>query len=125
MKKLSLYLIIALYVLAGINHFYNPHFYEAIMPAYLGYHTFLIYISGVCEIVLGLLLIPHSTRRIAAIIIIIMLIVFLWLHVQMLIDYWRSGDKNLWFVIIRIPLQFVLIWWAYTFTHPKLNASRK
>jgi len=126
MKKISLYLIIFLYVLAGINHFYNPHFYQAIMPAYIGYHTLLIYVSGVCEILFGLLLIPHYTRKIAAILIILMLVVFLWLHIQMLIDYWKNNDKYLWFAIIRIPLQFVLIWWAYSFVRsstPQLSAS--
>jgi uncharacterized membrane protein len=121
MKKFSLYLMVVFYVLAGVNHFYNPHFYEAIMPAYIGYHKPLIYISGVCEITLGLLLIPHYTRKIAAILIIIMLVVFLWLHIQMLIDFWRNSDKDLWVAIIRVPLQFVLIWWAYSLrnTHQK------
>ena len=116
MKKLSLYLIVILYVLAGINHFIHPHFYEGIMPAYIGYHSFLIALSGVCEIVLGLLMIPKLTRRIAAWLITLMLIVFLWIHVQMIIDFWKNNDKDLWIAIIRLPLQFVLIWWAYTFT---------
>lgn len=117
MKKLSLYLIVALYVLAVINHFINTHFYEAIMPTYIGYHTPLIYISGVCEIVLGLLMLPLSTRKTASILITLMLVVFLWLHIQMLIDYWQSNDKHLWLAIVRVPVQFFLIWWAYTFTH--------
>jgi uncharacterized membrane protein len=116
MKKLSLYLIIALYVLAGINHFIHPHFYEGIMPEYIGYHSFLITLSGVCEIILGLLMIPKATRKIAAWLITLMLTVFLWIHVQMLIDYWKNKDKDLWIAIIRLPLQLVLIWWAYTFT---------
>jgi uncharacterized membrane protein len=118
MKRLSLYLIVALYVLAGINHFINTHFYEAIMPAYIGYHTLLIYISGVCEIVLGLLMLPQSTRKTASILITLMLVVFLWLHIQMLIDYWQSNDKHLWIAIVRVPIQFFLIWWAYSFTRP-------
>jgi uncharacterized membrane protein len=116
MKTLSLYLMALLYVSAGAYHFINPHFYEAIMPSYIGYHSFLISLSGVCEFMLGLLLIPQSTRKIAAILIIIMLIVFLWLHIQMLIDYWKSSDKHLWLAIVRIPVQFILIWWAYSFT---------
>jgi uncharacterized membrane protein len=116
MKKLSLYLMTLLYILAGANHFYNLPFYETIMPAYIGYHKFLIYVSGVCEIILGLMLIPLYTRKIAAMLIIAMLIVFLWLHIQMLIDFWKSNDKHLWIAVIRIPLQFVLIWWAYSLT---------
>jgi uncharacterized membrane protein len=118
MQKLSLNLITALYVLAGINHFINPNFYEAIMPSYIGYHTSLIYISGICEIVLGLLIPFQPTRKVAAILITTMLIVFLWLHIQMLIDYWNSNNKHLWIAMTRIPLQFFLIWWAYTFVRP-------
>lgn len=116
MKKFSLYTMALLYVLAGAYHFINPHFYEAIMPSYIGYHSFLISLSGVCEFLLGLLLIPNKTRRIAATFIVIMLTVFLWLHIQMLIDYWKNSDKHLWLAIARIPLQFILIWWAYSYT---------
>ena len=107
------------YIAAGIYHFLNPGFYEPIMPSYIGYHKLLISVSGVCEILLGLLLIPQLTRKFAAIVIVIMLTVFLWLHIQMLIDYWRTHDKNLWLAIVRIPVQFVLIWWAYSFTKRK------
>ena len=61
-------------------------------------------------------MIPKATRKIAAWLITLMLTVFLWIHVQMLIDYWKNKDKDLWIAIIRLPLQLVLIWWAYTFT---------
>ena len=107
-----------LYTLAGINHFYNTPFYETIMPGYIGYHTALIYISGLCEMALGLLLLPQYTRKTAANLIILMLVVFLWLHVQMFIDYWQNHDKNLWLATVRLPLQLVLIYWAFTFTKP-------
>lgn len=115
MKKLSLYLIAFLYVLAGLNHFFNINFYETIMPTYIGYHKQLILISGVCEIVLGLLMIPRTTRKMAATLITLMLILFLWLHIQMLVDFLKSHDKHLWIAILRIPLQFILIAWAYSF----------
>ena len=118
MKKFSLCLMALLYILAGANHFYNPSFYETIMPAYVGHHQLLIYVSGVCEILLGVLLLSQYTRRMAAILIMIMLIVFLWLHIQMVIDFNKNNDKHLWIAIVRIPLQFVLIGWLYSFTHP-------
>lgn len=118
MKKLSLYVIVTFYLLAGVNHFLNSHFYEPIMPDYIGFHNRLIYLSGACEILFGLLLLPRYTRKMAALLIVVMLIVFLWLHIQMLIDYWRTMNKNLWIAILRIPLQFVLIWWAYSFKRP-------
>jgi uncharacterized membrane protein len=125
MKKVSLYLMMVLYISAGINHFLNTHFYEAIMPGYIGLHNLLIYISGVCEIMLGVLLLPQNTRKLSALLIVGMLIVFLWLHVQMLIDYWKYSDKDLWIAMLRIPLQFGLMVWAYSFTYSPKSAANK
>ena len=119
LKQISLFSMVGLYILGGLNHFYNPAFYEAIMPAYIPYHNFLIYSSGVIEIILGMMLVPIATRRVAANLIIAMLIVFFIIHIQMLIDFMNDSTKPLWMAIVRIPLQFVLIWWAYSFRKVK------
>jgi len=50
MKKAGLYIMAALYVAAGINHFIHPEFYRKIMPPWLPFHDGLIFISGVFEI---------------------------------------------------------------------------
>ena len=65
-KKLSLIVLILLYVGAGFNHFLNPDFYISIMPPYIPAHGLMVALSGVAEILLGLALIPKRTRRIAA-----------------------------------------------------------
>jgi hypothetical protein len=53
----------AFYVVAGMNHFINPGFYLKIMPSYLPWHEFLVFASGIFEVLLGVLLvIPRSTR---------------------------------------------------------------
>ncbi len=114
-KKISLHAMSLLYVSAGINHFINPGFYEKIMPAYIPFHALCILLSGVCEVAFGALLVPARTRSIAAQLIIAMLIVFLIVHIQMLLNCRQVGGTMLWIAIIRIPLQFVLIWWAYAF----------
>ena len=119
LKKISLFSISGLYILGGLNHFYNPAFYEAVLPAYLPAHAFLIYLSGVIEIALGILLVPIKTRRLAAYLIVAMLIVFFIPHIQMLIDFIKNDNPYLWIAIVRIPLQFILIWWAYSFTKNK------
>jgi uncharacterized membrane protein len=116
LRKTALYGLIILYTGAGINHFINPAFYENIMPAYIPFHALCISLSGICEITFAALLIPARTRKIAAWLIIAMLIVFFTVHIQMLLDYWRAGGALLWIAILRIPIQFVLIWWAYTYT---------
>lgn len=112
-KRISLASMVLLYLLAGINHFIHPLFYLAPMPPYLPYPIKLIYISGIFEMVLGLLLIPAKARKIAARSIILMLVVFFTFHVQMIINAYTIGGIGLWVAIIRFPLQFLLIYWAW------------
>ncbi|MEP6903308.1 MAG: MauE/DoxX family redox-associated membrane protein, partial [Actinomycetota bacterium] len=51
------------FILAGVNHFLNPNFYLRMMPPIFPAHLFLVYLSGVFEIALGiLLLIPKFTH---------------------------------------------------------------
>lgn len=105
-----------LYVLAGINHFWHPVFYLKIMPPWLGAQEILIYISGVCEILFGLLLIPVKTRKLAAWGIILLLIAVFPANIQMMINYLHENNPKLWMAILRLPLQILLVLWAYSFT---------
>lgn len=105
-----------LYAAAGINHFINPDFYKKIMPPYLPWHYTLIYSSGVCEIVLGALLLPERTRPWAAWGIIALLVAVFPANVQMLLDYQRDQHPYLWIAMLRLPLQLLLIWWAFQYT---------
>src|SRR5262249_26621359 len=44
----------------GVNHFARADFFVRIMPPYLPWHLELVWLSGVCEVVLGvLLLVPR------------------------------------------------------------------
>lgn len=105
-----------LYIVAGVNHFWNPEFYLRIMPPWLPWHNELEVISGVCEILFGLLLLFSSTRRLAAWGIILLLIAVFPANIQMMLNYLRESNPKLWVSIIRLPLQIILIWWAYSFT---------
>jgi uncharacterized membrane protein len=116
MKKILLYFMVAFYFIAGINHFVHAANYERIMPLWLPYPLSLVYISGACEIVFGLLLIPPATRRIAAWLIIALLVAVFPANIQMMLNYWHRHDPQLWITILRLPLQIVLVWWAYGYT---------
>ena len=50
------------YILAGIKHFTNTDWYMNIMPPYLSFHKELVYLSGVFEIILGVILIFKISR---------------------------------------------------------------
>ena len=112
-SKISLIIMAVLYVLAGINHFVHPKFYSVSMPHYLPFPLQLIYISGAIEIILGIFLFPHQTRKLAAWLIILMLFVFFLFHIQMIVDAYPKQGLAFWIAVIRFPLQFVLIYWAW------------
>ena len=63
-----------MYIIIGIKHFTDFNFFMAIMPPYIPFHKELIYISGFFEVLFGLLLLFHKTRKIASWGIIILLI---------------------------------------------------
>ena len=81
MKKISLYIQSIFYVVAGTNHFRNPGFYDGLIPAYLPWHTAINILSGIAEILLGILLFVTPTRNAAAYGIMIMLIAFIPAHI--------------------------------------------
>lgn len=65
-RTISKYLLAIFMVGAGSIHFINPDFYLTIMPRYLPFHLELVYLSGFCEIALGLLLLIPRFSRFAA-----------------------------------------------------------
>ena len=113
-----LWLCSAFYVVAGINHFLTVDTYLTIVPSWLPANKFLIYLSGATEIMLGVLLLFDKTRKWSAIFIVLMLIVYLPLHIQMIIDApFMLGNFLITKIIawIRLPIQFALIAWAATY----------
>jgi uncharacterized membrane protein len=118
MKKLKVamcWLMGLLFVLAGVLHFLRPEFYVRIMPPYLPWHLELVYVSGVCEVVLGLLLlVPRFTALAAWGLIALLIAVFpANLHMALNSDLYPSiSPIALW---VRLPLQGALIAWAYWF----------
>ena len=115
MKKILLYVMSVLYILAGINHFISTKQYVSIMPPWLPWHDTLVYVSGVLESLYGLLLVPRATRRLSALLIISLLIAVFPANIQMAINYYKENNPYLWIAIVRLPLQFVLIYWAYSY----------
>ena len=115
-KEISLYLMALLYMVAGINHFMNPRFYLKIIPPQLPFPDAINKLSGLCEIVFGILLLPIATRNVAAWLIILLLIAVFPANIYMAVKMWRKRSPNLWIAIVRLPLQAVLVWWAYLMT---------
>ncbi|MFZ5554590.1 MAG: DoxX family protein [Bacteroidota bacterium] len=106
----------ALYILAGINHFVNPKFYLRIIPGWLPFHKAINYFSGLCEIIFAVLLWFENTKTTGAYLIIALLIAVFPANIKMYMDFKRKKHNYTWVTLIRLPLQFLLIWWAWIYT---------
>ena len=86
------------------------------MPPYLPWHYALVIVSGIAEIVLGIgLLIPQTSTYAAWGLILLLIAVFpANLHMAMNPDLFPTIPAfALW---VRLPLQGLLILWAYWYT---------
>ncbi|MFC7356956.1 MauE/DoxX family redox-associated membrane protein [Jejudonia soesokkakensis] len=109
------YVMALLYIVAGANHFRTPKIYQRIMPPYIPAKSSMVYISGVIEMILGFMLLNKDTQTIAAWGIIILLIIFIPVHIYMLTNERAALKMPKWALILRLPLQFVLMYWAYLY----------
>lgn len=104
----------------GAIHIVGTDNYMSMMPSWLPFKTLLIYLSGFVEIILSVLLLPVKTRQISSRLIMLMLFVFLLvIHIPQSIGFYKSGDPHFVSSLIRIPIQFVLIFWAWMYAKPK------
>jgi uncharacterized membrane protein len=114
-KSIGLFLLVSLYSLGGLNHFISTNLYLQIMPKYLPFPKELIVVSGFLEILLAALLLPPVTRKLAGWTIALMLLAFLPVHIQMIVD----APVRIGMIAVtpalawaRLALQPVLIAWA-------------
>ena len=116
-KTASKYLLAVFMIGAGTMHFVNPDFYIKIMPAYLPLHRELVYLSGVCEIVLGVLVLTPRYSTLAAWGIIALLIAVFPANIYV----YQNPDvlsAPPWYHLLGLPFQGVFILWAFWHTRP-------
>jgi len=111
-----LYVMAVIYSIAGINHFRNPRLYLKIIPPFFSKPKLLNTIAGLAEIVLGILLCIPQTTVIAAWGIILLLIAVFPANLYMYQNDKVGLGLPKWVRFIRLPLQLVLIFWAYYYT---------
>lgn len=118
LKTALLWLLAIFLIGAGVNHFLSPAAYVAMMPAALPWHFELVYVSGVAEILCGLGLLYPPTRRWAAWGTIALLVAVFPANLNMAINQLPVGSMRppSWALWARLPLQLVLITWAWWYT---------
>jgi uncharacterized membrane protein len=120
-KRPLCYVMALLYVVAGGLHFVVPELYAQIVPPVLPAPLALVYLSGVAEIAVGLGLLVPRTRSYAAWATIALLVAIFPANVYMAvsmvtIEGTGGGDPSVLVRWARLPLQGVLILWAYWYT---------
>jgi uncharacterized membrane protein len=110
-----LYLMASLYILAGINHFRNPGMYIKIIPPAFKNPKLINILSGAAEIILGIFLILPVTSQYAAWGIIMLLVAIFPANVYMFQNKKAAFGLPKWILFVRLPLQIVLIYWAYQY----------
>ena len=91
-------------------------FYLPMMPAWVPAHGPMVALSGLAEVALGLGLLWPVSRPWAAWGVIALLIAVFPANLQMFLDADQWADIPRWALALRLPLQGVLIAWAWTLT---------
>ncbi len=119
LKRVSTYAMSIGYVTVGLGHFTNTSFFLKIMPPYLPYHTELVYISGLFEIILGLGLLFKSLKKWVGWGLIFLLIAVYPANIYLAFNKAPQEAINItpflasW---VRLPMQFIFITLAYIHT---------
>jgi uncharacterized membrane protein len=105
-------------VAVGAMHFINAADFAGIVPAALPAPFLLVYISGVAEICGGIGLQLPATRRLAAWGLIALYVAVFPANVNMAVNHLKLGSQDVptAFLWLRLPLQLVLIAWAWRYT---------
>jgi uncharacterized membrane protein len=112
------WLLTVFMVAAGVNHFISPDAYVAMVPSVLPAPRALVYVSGIAEIAGGLGLILPATRRLAAWGLIALFVAVFPANINMAVNDLPLGSRAVpaWALWGRLPLQLVLIAWAFWYT---------
>ncbi len=74
--KLLIYVYIVFFISAGVNHFLNPQFYDAIVPDFIPFPRLVHQITGVIEIILPLFLLTRFRKEAALLMIIFLVLLY-------------------------------------------------
>ncbi|MGC6495380.1 MAG: hypothetical protein ACON4Y_02990 [Flavobacteriales bacterium] len=120
-KLLTIYVMSIMYVFIGIRHFTDPQYFLDIVPPQLPFKLFLVYFTGLIEVVGGVAILAPKTRKAGAYLLILLLVSVFPANIYL---YISETPQNLLGItktdaLIRMPFQIPLIILAYW--HSKKN----
>ena len=123
-KLFTIYVMSIMYVFIGIRHFTDPQYFLDIVPPQLPSKLFLVYLTGLIEVVGGAAILAQKTRKAGAYLLIFLLISVFPANIYL---YLSETPQNLLGIsktdaLIRMPFQIPLIllaFWHSKKNHPK------
>ena len=112
--KVLIYVYVIFFIGAGVNHFLNPQFYDAIVPQFIPFPRLVHQITGVLEIIIPLFLLTRFRKEAALIMIFFLILIYganLYVWVNNL-PYGRTYFSNQQH-FIRLLLQILYIYITY------------
>jgi uncharacterized membrane protein len=110
-------LLAGFFMAAGVNHFVSPRAYERIVPPRLqGEAKRVVALSGVAELAGGAGVLLPGTRRLAGLWLIAVLAAVFPANVYMARTPERFRRIPRWALYGRLPLQPLMMWWAWRAT---------
>ena len=119
-------IILGLFILgAGVTHFVNPTFFDAIVPPWMPFgERFWTIVSGIAEVLIGIGVLRRSTRKRAALAAFVLFVAVYPANLYMAWD-WRDrpfGDQLI--SLGRLPFQFLFFAWALSVARGAEDAQR-
>ena len=114
-KLITIYIMSLFYILMGLKHLFDPKYFLPMMPTILPYKTFIIYLTGIIEIILGSLLVVEEYRFYVAIGLIIFLVLIFPANIYLALNKTARTKMKVskLFCVIRLFFQPLFIYLAY------------
>lgn len=107
------WVLVAVYLLAGVIHLRNPHFFMKITPAWVPQPQAVILATGACEIAGALALLFPRTRKLAGVMLALYAVCVFPANVKHAIDDLSAATGlSVWYHAPRLLAQPFIVWWA-------------
>lgn len=117
-KRLALGFVFLWFFIGGIAHFVFTDVEMRIVPPYIPYPRLAVLVSGVFELLGAAGLLLPQTRRLAGVGLILLTLAVTPANVYMLQQADHFGVP-VWLLVLRLPLQLVLLFLIYWTTWPR------
>jgi uncharacterized membrane protein len=116
-----------LFFFTGIGHFIDSESMAQMLPPWVPAGVILVYLTGVLEFAVAAGFFARKSRRLTGWVAVVMLVLFFPANIYAALNHIPMGG-HAWgpvYLLIRGPLQFIILLWVYWFTIKRSNHSGK